>query len=139
MPRPMIIILLILVFIVPAIFSGILANKFSTFEKNQIAAMTKLQDELAAMQAKLNELSEAKAETTPDAETVPDHSEEIGQLQEKIAALESAQEANKTAVFANMQAQANNNNTLQRLEHELSGGERGKEKLEQKLAELHAQ
>ena len=90
MPRPMIMILLILVFIVPAIFSGILANKFSAFEKNQTAAMTKLQDELAAMQAKLNELSETKAETTPDAETVPDHSEEIGQLQEKIAALESA-------------------------------------------------
>lgn len=35
-----------------------------------------------------------------------------------------------------MQEQARNHNTLQRLEHELSGGGRSREKLEEKLAQL---
>ena len=72
-------------------------------------------------------------------EIVKEQQNAISRAEQQIAELEKTQEANQTAVFANMQAQANNNNALQRLEHELSGGERGKEKLEQKLSELRTQ
>lgn len=58
------------------------------------------------------------------------------QQEQQIATLEQLQEQNNNAIFQNMQAQANNHNTVQRLEHELSGGERGKEKSQQKLTEL---
>lgn len=92
-----------------------------------------------AHQAKEREAKEAETQYRQFETLVKEQQESLFGAEQQIVALESAQEANKTAVFANMQAQANNNNALQRLEHELSGGERGKEKLEQKLAELHAQ
>ena len=58
---------------------------------------------------------------------------------QKLAQVEEQQEQHKQASFRNMQEQAHNHNALQRLEHELSGGDRTREKLLQKISELEAQ
>ena len=90
-------------------------------------------------QAKEMEAEDAEVQYRRYEEIVKEQQNAISRAEQQIAELEKTQEANQTAVFANMQAQANNNNALQRLEHELSGGERGKEKLEQKISELRTQ
>ena len=81
----------------------------------------------------------AKEEYHQHQEMVQAQRNTLEQLEQQVIALEQAQENNKSAVFSNMQEQANNNNVLQRLEHELTGGDRGRQKIEEKLAELDLQ
>ncbi len=112
--------------------------------------LTKLQTEIEVQQTELNiiqqalqekqaQVAEAKGQYQQYQETVQTQNAALHQLEQEAIALEQAQEKNKSAVFTNMQAQANNNNALQRLEHELSGGDRGRQKIEEKLAVLAEQ
>ncbi len=114
---------------------------------NIVEQMQRLQAELAVQQreaAALLQDSAAKQQQAEEAEqlfrqqqtVVLQQEQELGQLDQQLQQTMQQQEENKAAVFANMQAQARNHNTMQRLEHELSGGDRSREKTEQKLQSL---
>lgn len=87
-------------------------------------------------QEKEMQLEEAKTQYQQYQAMVTEQRAIMHQQEEKMVSLEQMQEQNQAAVFHNMQAQANNHNLLQRLEQELSGEARDKDKLKQKLAEL---
>ena len=107
--------------------------KLSTEIEVQAQEISVMETEHLSKQAQVTEAEEQYQQYHT---LVTEQQANLNAQEQAIVVLEQAQETNKTAVFANMQAQANNNNAVQRLEHELSGGERGKEKIEQKIAEL---
>lgn len=115
--------------------------------EHTVEQMQKLRGELAMQQAEAAALRQKEDEQQRQASeaeqlyrqqqaVVEEQNKQLQSLESQLLQAAAEQEQHKQAVFANMQEQARNHNTLQRLEHELSGGGRSREKLEEKLAQL---
>ena len=87
MSKPLLAVILVLIFVVPAVFSGILGYKLNAFEKSQSASMQQLQEEINALKEALNKSPDTPQDATQD---VPDNSDAINQLQEELDALKNA-------------------------------------------------
>ena len=115
--------------------------------EHTIEQIQKLRGELAMQQAEaaaLKQKGDEQQQQASQAEQlyrqqqalVEEENQLLQQLEAQLSQAESEQEQCKQAVFTNMQEQARNHNTLQRLEHELSGSGRSQKKMEEKLAQL---
>ncbi len=67
------------------------------------------------------------------------HEAALAELSQQLGELERMEERQKNAIFANMQAQAHNHNTLQRLRQEEQGGDREQRRGEQQVQTLSDQ
>ena len=116
-------------------------------QENVTEQLLKLQAEIAIQQEEKVALAQALEEKQQQASaaeqifqqqqiTVEEQKQQLQQLEDHLQLINQQQEENKAAVFSVMQAQAHNRNALLRLEQELSGGGRSKEKLEQKVDAL---
>jgi len=99
----------------------------------QAQELAALQETVAQKQAETSEAEKLYQQQKESTEWLARQQE---QVEADLLRLEQQQEGHKNETFANMQAQAHNHNALQRFEQELSGGDRSREKLEQKLIAL---
>ena len=115
--------------------------------ENTQEQLTRLEGEIVSRQEEVQNLQtgvDEKLQEAKDAETmfrkqqelVIQQDKELRSMEAQMLKNEQLQEQHKNSVFANMQEQARNHNTLQRLEQDLAGGGRGREKIEQKIANL---
>ncbi len=112
--------------------------------------MTRLSGEMTAQQAevqtlqtdvgdKLRQAAEAEQLFRQQQGVVLEQDKELRSMETQMLKTEQLQEQHKNAMFTNMQEQARCHNTLQRLEQEVSGGGRSREKIEQKIDDLNIQ
>lgn len=96
MSKPLLAVIIILIFVVP-IVAGFILN--SRFEKSQAIAMKQLQEEISALKDALNNVSDAPVDAPQD-EADSSQSDAIAQLQEELAALKEAMSSLNTKTDA---------------------------------------
>ncbi|MBR2627466.1 MAG: AAA family ATPase, partial [Peptococcaceae bacterium] len=117
---------------------------------NTVELMNRLEGEITAQQQevenlqsdvkdKLQQAGEAEQLFRQQQSIVIQQDKELREMETRLLKTQQLQEQHKNAVFANMQEQARNHNAIQRLEQEVTGGGRSREKIEQKIADLEAQ
>ncbi len=118
--------------------------------EHTVEQLKRLDEEMSVQQKEVQTLQqdvEAKQQQAGEVEqlfrqqksTVLEQEKQLRDMEKQMQKTEQLQEQHKHAVFTNMQEQARCHNTLQRLEQEVSGGGRSREKIEQKLDALEAQ
>ncbi len=118
------------------------SNRIQSHEQlleHTVEQMQKLRGELAMQQAEaaaLKQKEEERQQQASQAEQlyrqqqalVEEQHKQLQHLRPNYRRRRRSRKRHKQAVFANMQEQARNHNTLQRLEHELSGSGRSRER-----------